>query len=39
MKLGSDFWLIAKIIMVVLKALIHALGDDEDKEAAKNNGF
>lgn len=39
MKLGSDFWLILKIIMAVIKALIAALGDEDDKREANNNGF
>lgn len=39
MKLGDDFWLIMKIIMAVIKALIHVLGDEDDKREAKNNGF
>ena len=39
MKLGSDFWLILKIITVVIKALIQVLGDDDDKREAESNGF
>jgi len=39
MKLGSDFWIILKIIMAVVKALIAVLGDDEDAREANNNGF
>lgn len=39
MKLGNDFWLIMKIIMAVIKALIGILGDDDDKREANNNGF
>ncbi len=39
MKLGNDFWLIMKIIMAVIKALIAVLGDDEDGDEAKRNGF
>ncbi len=39
MKLGSDFWIILKIIMAVFKALVAVLGDDDDKNEAKTNGF
>jgi len=39
MKLGGDFWLILKIIMAVIKALIAALGDEDDRTELKNNGF
>lgn len=39
MKLGNEFWLIMKIIMAVIKALIKVLGDDEDAREADNNGF
>lgn len=39
MKLGKDFWLILKIIMAVIKALIAVLGDEEDGIEAKSNGF
>jgi len=39
MKLGSDFWLILKIIMAVIKALVAVLGDDDDKREAGNNGL
>lgn len=39
MKLGNDFWLILKIIMAVVKALIAVLGDDDDIRESKNNGF
>ena len=39
MKLGGDFWLILKIIMAVIKALIASLGDDDDRTELKNNGF
>jgi len=39
MKLGNDFWIILKIIMAVVKALIAVLGDDEDKQEANSNGF
>lgn len=39
MKLGSDFWLILRIIAAIVKALIAALGDDEDGEIARKNGF
>lgn len=39
MKLGSDFWLILKIIMAVVKALIAVLGDEDDARESKANGF
>lgn len=39
MKLGNDFWLILKIVTAIVKALIHVLGDDDDKKEANNNGF
>jgi len=39
MKLGSDFWIILKIILAVVKALIAVLGDEEDAREAKSNGF
>jgi len=39
MKLGSDFWIIIKIIQAVMKALIAVLGDDDDKREANSNGF
>jgi len=39
MKLGSDFWIILKIIMAVVKALIAVLGDEDDAREANNNGF
>lgn len=39
MKLGNDFWLILKIIMAVIKALIAVLGDEEDAREANHNGF
>jgi len=39
MAFGKDFWLILRIIAAVIRALIAALGDDEDKAEAKNNGF
>jgi len=39
MKLGSDFWLILKIIMAVIKALVAVLGDEDDIRESKSNGF
>jgi len=39
MKLGNDFWLILKIIMAVIKALVAVLGDDDDRREAGSNGF
>lgn len=39
MKLGNDFWLIMRIVMAVIKALIAVLGDDDDRAESKNNGF
>lgn len=39
MALGKDFWLIVRIVMVVLRALIRTLGDDDDIKEADNNGF
>lgn len=39
MKLGNDFWLIAKIVAAIIKVLISILGDDDDRNEAKNNGF
>ena len=39
MKLGGDFWLILKIILAVVKALIAVLGDDDDRTELKNNGL
>jgi len=39
MKLGSDFWLVLKIIMAVVKALIAVLGDEDDQREAGQNGF
>lgn len=39
MKLGKDFWLILKVIVIVIKALIAALGDEDDAIEAKSNGF
>ena len=39
MKLGSDFWLILKIVTAVIKALISVFGDDDDKREAESNGF
>lgn len=39
MKLGSDFWLILRIVMAVIKALVAVLGDDDDAAESKNNGF
>jgi len=39
MKLGSDFWLIIKIVQAVIMALIAVLGDEDDRKNAKQNGF
>ena len=39
MKFSSDFWLILKIIMAVIKALIAALGDEEDVTESRKNGL
>ena len=39
MKLGNDFFLIMKIMMAVIKALIAVFGDDDDKREANTNGF
>ncbi len=39
MKLGSNFWIILRIITAVFKALVAVLGDDDDKTEANNNGF
>lgn len=39
MKLGNDFWLILKIILAVVKALIAVLGDDDDVTEGKKNGL
>jgi len=39
MKLGSDFFLIWRIVMAIVKALIEILGDEDDNAAAKSNGF
>lgn len=37
MKLGSDFFLIWRIIVTVMKALIEIIGTDEDKAELKKN--
>lgn len=39
MHFSKDFWLILKIIMAVIKALIAALGDEEDNAEANKNGL
>lgn len=39
MKLGGDFWLILKILLAVIKALIAVMGDEDDAREAKSNGF
>lgn len=39
MKLGSDFWLILKILQAVIKALVAVLGDDDDHRESQSNGF
>jgi len=36
---GSDFWKALKFFMAVLKLLAEIFGNDEDKQAAKDNGF
>lgn len=37
MKLGKDFFLIWRIIVIVMKALIAVIGSDEDKEELEKN--
>lgn len=39
MKLGSDFFLILKIVFAVVKALIELFGDDEDVENGHRIGL
>lgn len=39
MKLGTDFWLIMKIVTAIIKVLVAILGDDDDRKEAGNNGF
>ncbi len=35
--LGSDFFLIAKFIIAIVKAMIQIFGDDEDKQQMNNH--
>ncbi len=37
MKLGSDFFLIWRIVVIVMKALIEVIGSEEDKAELKKN--
>lgn len=39
MKLGTDFWIILRIVYAVVKALIDLFGDADDRVEAKKNGF
>lgn len=39
MKLGSDFFLIWRIVIIVMKALIEVLGSEEDKKELKKNNL
>jgi len=39
MKLGSDFWLIFRIIKAVLKALVELFGDEEDVKEGNHAGL
>jgi len=35
MKLGSDFWLIAKVVTAIIEAIAKVFGDEEDDEEKK----
>jgi hypothetical protein len=39
MKLGTDFWIVLRIIAAVIRALITCLGDQDDRDEFKANGF
>jgi len=39
MHLGKDFFLIWRIIVIVMKAVIDAIGSEEDKEEVKKNNL
>lgn len=39
MKLGTDFWIVIRIVFAVIRALITCLGDEDDRNEFKSNGF
>ncbi len=39
MKLGTDFWIITRIVAAIIKVLIAILGDNDDKDEWTKNGF
>ena len=39
MRLGSDFFLIWRIVIIVMKALIEVIGSEEDKADLKKNNL
>lgn len=39
MKLGSDFFVIWRIVVIILKAIIEVLGSEEDKAEVKKNNL
>lgn len=36
---GSDFWKILKFVIALLKLMAETFGNDDEKKAAKENGF
>lgn len=36
---GSDFWKILKLIIAIFKLFAQELGNDEDRQSVKDNGF
>lgn len=39
MKLGTDFWLIFRIVKAVLRALVEVFGDEEDMQQGNHAGL
>lgn len=36
---GSDFWKILKFVIALLRLMAEMFGNDDDRKAAKENGF
>lgn len=39
MHLGKDFFLVWRIVVIIVKALIEVFGDDSDKDEVKKNNL
>jgi|GEM_PF-7015387 len=39
MELGKDFFLVWRIVVIIVKALIEVFGSDDDKEELKKNNL